>query len=62
VASTGSEKPEIYLVFQDDCCDWLSSGWGDNPELMRLAKEAINKGETPAEVIELLSAHFEVHT
>lgn len=54
-------RPQILVQFNDTGCDWHSVGWGDNPELMRAAKQAINEGETPEEVIaKLLIAGFDV--
>jgi hypothetical protein len=60
-------KPKILITFADGVCPhttsctWASVGWQGQPELMKLARAAINEGATKAEVIELLrAAGFEI--
>jgi len=51
----------IIISFENNCVVWNSVGWGDNPRAMAEAKAAINAGNTPDEVIELLmEAGFDV--
>ena len=51
-------KPVIIVKFEKDNVTWKSAGWGDDPKLMKKAKNAINKGENPGEVVDLLSKSF----
>jgi hypothetical protein len=54
------QKPQIIIYFDVNGVTWYSVGWGTDSRLMKKAKEAINKGETPEEVIQLLLRHFQV--
>jgi hypothetical protein len=53
-------KPFILVEFDQNGCLWMSDGWGNDSKLMAKAREAIRRGETREEVIELLSKTFEV--
>ena len=54
-------KPIIIIQFNDQVVTWASMGWGNDEALRKKAKEAINKGEMPQEVVALLDdAGFEV--
>jgi len=58
-------KPQIVITFgpvndSEDECVWHSVGWGTDAKLMKQAREAINKGNTPDEVRELLKKHFDI--
>ena len=47
-------KPIIVISFDYDEVKWKSAGWGSDAKLMKKAKQAINRGETPGEVVDLL--------
>ena len=53
-------KPIVIISFEDGIVHWASCGWGNSPKLMKLAKQAINQGEDPEQVVALLELHFEV--
>ncbi len=56
------ERPKIVIDFNPDhSVTWNSCGWGTDHSLMAKAKESINRGHDPKEVIELLNeAGFDV--
>jgi hypothetical protein len=53
-------RPNILVYFDGDGCEWHSDGWGSDNELMTKARDAIRRGDTREEVIELLTATFHV--
>jgi len=57
-----TKRPKILIRFDTiPSCHWHSVGWGGNATLKAKAQRAINRAETPQEVIELLTdAGFEV--
>ena len=58
------KKPTILLHFDErNSVEWKSVGWGGDASLRAKAKEALNKGEHPEEVMKLLrEAGFTVRT
>ena len=58
---TEQAMKQIIIEFDGPSVTWHSVGWGNDKEAMAQAKRAINQGETPDEVIELLNyAGFDV--